>query len=81
MTAYCENCKCFLRDIAKHLEEKHGVHVQLGEDSHLAYCTDCHKYLGKMGTRVFAEQRKALEHHLQKHHDVHMNDGTLNLEL
>ena len=42
----CENCNKHLdtkRDIVAHLEKVHGIHVKMGDDSHLAYCNDCHK--------------------------------------
>jgi hypothetical protein len=79
---FCENCKCHLgsnRMIAEHLESNHGVHVRMGEDSHLAYCNDCHKYLGKKksGMQHFVDCRMALEKHLEKHHQVKMHEGCL----
>ena len=67
---HCDNCDCYLasnRAIEHHLEEAHGLHVRLGSDSHLAYCEDCHKYLGH---GPFVEMRKALEKHLLQHHNV-----------
>ncbi|KAG7341893.1 hypothetical protein IV203_006985 [Nitzschia inconspicua] len=78
----CENCRCHLgsnSSIAKHLEANHGVHVRLGEDSHLAYCNDCHKYLGKKkgSTQHFVDCRIALENHLKKEHNVQMHEGSM----
>ena len=78
---YCENCKCHLgsnKEISDHLEKQHNIHVRLGEDSHLAYCNDCHKYLGKkkcVGTLV--DCRCALEKHLALHHNVGMHEGCM----
>jgi len=83
---FCENCQCHLggtnREIMQHLEAKHGVHVRLGEDSHLAYCNDCHKYLGKKKNtgllqQFFIDQRQALEKHLVKQHNITMHEGSM----
>lgn len=77
---YCENCNCHLgsnREIAKHLDEVHGVHVRLGDDSHLAYCNDCHKYLGRQDKAHFVDLRRALEKHLEKAHHVKMHEGCM----
>ena len=74
---YCDNCHCHLgtdREITKHLEAQHGVHVRLGEDSRTAYCNDCHKYLGKKKNK---DSRRALENHLTKHHQVNMHEGCM----
>ena len=50
-------------------EEKHGIHVKLNAtSSHVAYCQDCHKYIGK--NKPGQESRKALEKHLHKKHEV-----------
>ena len=82
---FCENCNCHLggtnREIMQHLDVKHGVHVRLGEDSHLAYCNDCHKYLGKKKNtglqQFFIDQRQALEKHLVKQHNITMHEGSM----
>jgi hypothetical protein len=76
---YCDNCKCHLgsnREIAKHLEEEHGIHVRLGGDCQSAYCNDCHKYLGR-NKHHFVDSRQALEKHLEKHHKVMMHEGCM----
>lgn len=79
---FCDNCNVHLgtnnREIVKHLETKHGVHVRLGEDSHLAYCNDCHKYLGKK--QHFSNQRQTLEKHLTKKHAIYMHGGCMEEE-
>lgn len=75
---YCEECHCHLgsnRSITKHLEDKHGIHVRLGEDSNLAYCDDCHKYLGKQ--RHFVDCRKALEKHVETKHKIRLHEGCM----
>mmetsp|Transcript_32066 Transcript_32066/g.39342 ORF Transcript_32066/g.39342 Transcript_32066/m.39342 type:complete len:82 (-) Transcript_32066:78-323(-) len=76
---HCKNCKTYLgtnRDITKHLESVHDIHVRLGDDSHLAYCDDCHKYLGKK-KGAFNKSRQALEKHLHKCHNVEMEEGSM----
>ena len=51
----------------------------MGEDSHLAYCTDCHVYLGKKAT-CFNDTKAALEKHLAKKHQIQMHEGTMEFE-
>jgi uncharacterized protein with PIN domain len=78
----CENCNKHLetkREIVKHLEDQHNIHVKMGEDSHLVYCNDCHKYLGRKAT-CFNDTKRVLEKHLAKHHDVQMHEGTMEFE-
>ena len=78
----CENCDKHLdskRDIVQHLERVHGINVRMGEDSHLAYCIDCHKYLGKKAT-CFNDTKLALEKHLAKFHEIQMHEGTMEFE-
>lgn len=54
---------------ATHVEEQHNVHVKLNAAStHVAYCQDCHKCIGK--NTPGQESRKALEKHLHKKHEV-----------
>ena len=81
---YCENCKCHLggtnKAISDHLEKEHGIHVRMGEDSHLAYCNDCHKYLGK-NKHHFNDVRQALEKHLTKKHTVTIHEGCMDWEM
>ena len=72
---HCENCNCYLgtdQAIVKHLENEHCLTVRLGFSSHLAYCEECHKYLGGKST-CFNDSRKSLEKHLRKHHNVEMH--------
>ena len=71
---YCDNCKCYLgtqKAIQHHLEHSHNIHVTLEEN--LAYCQDCHKYLGS--SPVDEGSRRALEKHLRQKHfvDIHGN--------
>ena len=77
---YCENCECHVggtnRDLLRHLQDKHGLSVRIGEDSHLAYCNECHKYLGKKAHH-FNDVRLALEKHLMKKHAVTMHEGSM----
>ena len=55
--------------VVRHVEEQHNVHVKLNAAStHVAYCQDCHKYIGK--NTPGQESRKALEKHLHKKHEV-----------
>mmetsp|Transcript_67381 Transcript_67381/g.188657 ORF Transcript_67381/g.188657 Transcript_67381/m.188657 type:complete len:85 (+) Transcript_67381:106-360(+) len=81
---FCENCHTHLgsnRDITQHLDKHHAIHVRLGEDSHLAYCVDCHKYLGNKkhdpNQTCFVNQRQALEKHLNKCHAIQMHEGSM----
>ena len=56
-----------------HLEEKHNVHVKLNNIStHVAYCQDCHKYIGKKKAGV--NSRNALEKHLRKTHEIDIQE-------
>ena len=68
----CAQCNCYLGNsaaVVHHVEEKHGIHVKLNAtSSHVAYCQDCHKYIGK--NKPGQESRKALEKHLHKRHEV-----------
>ena len=58
----------------KHLESQHNVHVKLNStSSHVAYCNDCHKYIGRNAPGH--EGRKALEKHLHKKHDVDIQES------
>lgn len=75
----CENCNKHLgskREIAAHLASEHNVHVRMGEDSHLAYCNDCHKYLGKKAT-CFNDTKRAVEKHVAKFHEIKMHEGCM----
>ncbi len=72
----CVNCNCYLpssESMVKHLEDKHNVHVKLNSIStHVAYCQDCHRYIGKKKAGV--ESRKALEKHLNNKHDIDIEE-------
>lgn len=79
---FCENCSKHLgskHEITNHLDTCHQVHVRMGEDSHLVYCTDCHKYLGRKAT-CFNDTKRVLEKHLAKHHNVTMVEGAMEFE-
>eukprot|EP00980_Cylindrotheca_fusiformis_P009990 scaffold2212_cov143-Cylindrotheca_fusiformis.AAC.8 len=78
----CDMCNTHLSrkvDIVHHLETVHNIHVRMGEDSHLAYCNDCHKYLGKKAT-CFNDTKRALEKHLSKVHAVELHEGDFEFE-
>lgn len=53
--------------------------MRMGEDSHLAYCITCHKYLGKKST-CFNDTKLALEKHLGKCHNILMHEGAMEFE-
>jgi hypothetical protein len=79
---FCDSCNKHLhnkKDIVSHLESVHNVHVRMGQDSHLAYCNDCHKYLGKKAT-CFNDTKLALEKHLSKVHEIKLHEGTMEFE-
>lgn len=73
----CANCKQFIGSdgaFVKHLDERHNVHVKLDAIScQVAYCTDCHKYIGKK--KVGVEARKAMEKHCRNKHEVDIQEN------
>jgi len=70
----CENCHQFLPSsgaMVEHLEKVHKVHVRLNAtSSHVAYCDECHKYIGR--NKAGVESRIALEKHLSKKHSINI---------
>eukprot|EP00977_Amphora_coffeiformis_P007829 scaffold1719_cov186-Amphora_coffeaeformis.AAC.7 len=69
---YCANCHCHLgiqKSVQFHLQNTHNIHVTLEEN--LAYCQDCHKYLGC--SPVDEASRRALEKHLRQKHFVDLH--------
>ena len=60
--------------MVKHIEDKHNVHEKLNSlSTHVAYCQDCHRYIGKK--KVGVVNRKALEKHLHNHHNIDIQEN------
>jgi len=72
----CTNCNQYLgssESMVNHLETKHNIHVKLNAlSTHVAYCSDCHRYLGKKKAGVVS--RRALEKHLHNKHEIDIEE-------